>query len=208
MMEGDKLNFFRKVIYERIDKEIEKSQILFEQEKLQKLEEFNKYSKERKANEIAEAKEKFNFKTMELITKAKHESKQKILSFKETLIDDMISSLKNRFEEFTESEGYKEFFLDLVNKTVHFIQEQPVVIYITEKDLDMYGFEVNKLLKGRNIDVVSTDNPIIGGIIIEDKDKNFRIDNSILCVIEDNKDYISLILMEVLDMEVSLFNEE
>jgi parvulin-like peptidyl-prolyl isomerase len=106
MIEEDKLNFFRKVIYERIDTEVKKSQMLFEQEKLQKLEEFNKYSKERKANEIAEAKEKFNFKTMELITKAKHESKQQILSFKETLIDNMISSLKNKFEEFAEGECY------------------------------------------------------------------------------------------------------
>jgi vacuolar-type H+-ATPase subunit E/Vma4 len=207
MIEEDKLNFFRKVIYERIDTEVKKSQMVFEQEKLQKLEEFNKYSKERKANEIAEAKEKFNFKTMELITKAKHESKQQILSFKETLIDKMISSLKNKFEEFAEGEGYKEFFMDLINKTVQFIEEQPAVIYITEKDFDRYRFEVDKLLKGRNITVASTDKPIIGGIIIEDKDKNFRIDNSILCVIEGNKDYISLMLLEALDREVSLFDE-
>jgi len=198
MIEGDKLNFFRKVIYERIDKEVEKSQMLFEQEKLQKLEEFNKYSNERKVNEIAEAKEKFNFKTMELITKAKHGSKQQILSFKETLIDNMISSLKNKFEEFAESEGYKEFFMDLINKTLQFIEEQSAVIYITKKDFDRYGFEVDKLLRGKNITVALTDKPIIGGIIIEDKDKNFRIDNSILCVIEVNKDYISLMLLEAL----------
>jgi vacuolar-type H+-ATPase subunit E/Vma4 len=198
MIEGDKLNFFRKVIYERIDKEVEKSQILFEQEKLQKLEEFNKYSNERKVNEIGEAKEKFNFKTMELITKAKHGSKQQILSFKETLIDNMISSLKNKFEEFAESEGYKDFFMDLINKTLQFIEEQSAVIYITKKDFDRYGFEVDKLLKGKNITVGLTDKPIIGGIIIEDEDKNFRIDNSILCVIEVNKDYISLMLLEAL----------
>lgn len=203
MTNEDKLNFFTKVIYERIDEDIKKSQMLFEQEKAQKLDKFNKYSKQKKASEISETEEKFNFRTMELITKAKHKSKQQILSFKETLIDYMISSLKNKFDEFVESEGYKDFFMDLINKTVQFVERQPANIYITEKDFHRYGFEVNQLLKGSNVAVTSTDKPIIGGVIIEDIDKNFRIDNSILSVIEDNKDYISLILMEALEQEVS-----
>lgn len=207
MIRGDKLNFFTQVIYERIDEEIKKAEILFEQEKLQKLEEFNKYSEGRKVSEIAEAEEKFNFKTTELVAKAKHKSKQEVLSFKETLIDNTIFSLKNKFEEFTESEGYKRFFIDLLNKTIQSVDGQPAIIYITEKDFGRFSSKVNKRLKGRDIAAASTDKPIIGGIIVEDKDKSFRIDNSILSIIEENRDYISLMLMEALEQEVTLFDE-
>ncbi len=204
------MKFFTKIIYEKIDKEIKKASETFDSEKEKQLSDFLKNLEERKIKEVSETEKKAQFKANEIITKEKLASKQEILLLRENLINKVVSTLENNFLKFTETVEYINFLMELIKRSVSYADNEQWLLYVTEKDFQKYNCEINAMLADmnkNNISLYASTLPFIGGIIIEDKNGRFRLDNSFSRLIEDNKAYIGLKISYPLEQVVSLLYE-
>jgi vacuolar-type H+-ATPase subunit E/Vma4 len=209
-MVEDKIVFFAKVIYEKIDEETKKTSETFDSEKEKQLSDFLKSLEDLKIKEVYETEKKAQFKANEIITKEKLASKQEILLLRENLINKVVSALEDKFLKFTETAEYINFLMELIKRSVSQADNELWLLYVTEKDFQKYSSEINEMLTDMNksnISLYASTLPFIGGIILEDKNAKFRLDYSFSRLIEDNKAYIGLKVSYPLEQVVSLLYE-
>lgn len=199
----DKIKLFVKIIYEKIDETKEKEIEEFSKEKELRLEELKQYIETKRIETINESTKKAEIKAAELITSQKIKAHQEILALKQKFIKETIGLLKKRFEGFAQSEGYKDFLLEAIEKNLASLEESEYTVLMTPKDLELYG-EIIKFSgqkQGKVISVAVTKKDVIGGYLIEHKSGKFRIENSFAAKISEFEEYIGLQVMNLLDRE-------
>jgi vacuolar-type H+-ATPase subunit E/Vma4 len=204
---NDKISFFAKIIYEKMDDENKNALDLFKAEKEKQISEFEKSSEEKRNKEIIEVAKKAQFKANEIAANEKSISKQQIMLLRENLIGKTIEALKNEFLNYIETPEYESFLLELVKQIIPTLDEGEYWLYATDKDFRKYKDKINEALVSMHmggIELGTVPLPIIGGIIVEEKNKRFALDNSISSIIEENKPYIGLKVSELLDLEAKL----
>lgn len=149
------------------------------------------------ANDIIEhARKKGEIKRLELISKAKMQTKKESMIAKEKYIGVFIEHLKERIEVFKDTDQYKAYLSHSI-KTLDRLKsyETDFIVYMTESDKDKYGeYVLEQITQGGisrdRLSVEVKEESMIGGIILDSPEKNLRIDLSINAVIEDHKDEI------------------
>jgi V/A-type H+/Na+-transporting ATPase subunit E len=199
----DKVKLFIKIIYEKIDESKEKEFQEFIKEKELRFEELRKYIEDKKLETINESHKRSEVRAAELITSQKIKSHQEILSLKQKFIKETIELLKKNFESFVQSEDYKEFLLELIEKSLTTIDKEEYTLLLSAKDLECYGDMIINIAQrcGKVISIGEAKKAIIGGYLIEHKSGKFRIENSFAAKIREFEEYIGLQVMSLLDRE-------
>jgi V/A-type H+/Na+-transporting ATPase subunit E len=197
----DKIKLFSKIIYEQAQEEKRKEFEKFESERATKIEEKKRIIEKKSKDTITEIQKKARLKASEIVSKEKISAQQQILAVREAFIEETISELKRLLSEFVSSQEYGELLYEQVKSIITTLDRGNYIFYLSQKDKAAYGNHILELLKNIeglfvSIEIAKTD--IIGGIIIEDEGKRYRLDNSFITKLEYYKHYVGLKVMESL----------
>lgn len=191
-----KLTLFSKLLSQELKDEVSKKTMELEKEYEGKIAE-SKYKADKEAADIIDhARKRAEAKKIELISKGKMSSKKETMLTKEKVVVRFMEALVERTRHFTDKPIYKNY----LEHTIEALDElkdykNPLVIYMTEKDLANYkDFVAENLvkigLKADQIKFDKTESDILGGLIIADPTLNMKIDMSMRSIIEESKDRI------------------
>lgn len=133
----------------------------------------------------------------ERISKLEEEQKTNFYSHKEFLLNDMVGEIKNKLEDYTKTEKYKENLKENIENALKELNENPENFTILVKEAD------KNILSYPNIGIM--DDSFIGGFILKAKDGSYQYNRTLLSKIEDNKYEIGRTLYKLFERES--FNE-
>lgn len=197
----DKIKLFSKIIYDEIQQQYSREFENFEKEKVKRLEVENRSINEKKAAVIRETVKRANLSASEIVSREKLNSQQQILALKESLIRELFEILINKMNNFVESQEYDTVLFKQVEEIFNTLDSGEYVLYLTERDVQKYGEKLLQMawgLKKFSIWLQTADKGIIGGVILEEKNKRFRIDNTLFTKLQQQKHFIGLKLTECL----------
>lgn len=194
----DKMKLFSKIVFNKIDEEIKEQYLLFENEREEKLKKEQEKIKYKRENAIKDIERKSNIYKKEMVSKVKIKSQQEILDLKEGMIENILEELKLRLTNYADTEEYKNYLYNQINLIYSEFSHNSLVLYLNKKDMKVYGSEIKSLYFNTDLEVRQMDLDIIGGFILEDKEKRFRIDNSFIRKIHDSKELIGMKVTEAL----------
>lgn len=202
---SDKITFFSKIIYEKIDEESKKNHDVFTADRERRISELKTELEERRKRELSEISKEAEFKASELTARERTESRHQIMLLRESFIEKTIESLKQKFVSFTESPGYGAFLMELAAGATRHLEAGGYVLYMTDSDFGRYGGAVGSSVSARQdcgFELRAGLNKIIGGLVMEDRNRTFMIDNGFSSLIEDSRSYVGLRVTEILGQEV------
>jgi V/A-type H+/Na+-transporting ATPase subunit E len=197
----DKLELFNKLIFDKIytEKKIEIDK--FYKEKEEVLIKEKEKQEEKRIAFINDADKKGRLKENEIVAKEEIVISQKLLALKKELLSETASALKDRIREFTKTEEYKDFLFKLIEQSEEILDDKNYILSLTDQDKEKYGDEIKKQfsekIKG-NIELKSSELDILGGLIIEESEGNYRINNTLLNKLDDTREYAGLLLTDLL----------
>lgn len=194
----DKMKLFSKIVFNKIDEEIKEQYLIFENEREEKLKKEQEKIKYKRENAIKDIDRKSNIYKKEMVSKVKIKSQQEILDLKEDMIENILEELKLRLTNYADTEEYKNYLYNQINLIYSEFSHNSLVLYLNKKDMKVYGSEIKSLYSNTDLEVRQMDLDIIGGFILEDKEKRFRIDNSFIRKIHDSKELIGMKVTEAL----------
>lgn len=198
----DKLDIFRKLIYEEEEEKYKKA-LKDLDEKARHLIENKKLEIEKKKEEMAK-KEALLKETQKnrIISERRQELNSKLLLKRKEILEDLIASLKEKAINFTLTDEYKDAVIKSISEVLLKIDDRDLIITITEEDRKKLESSIFNLAKINNKSISISTVPkskIIGGFIISDKEKTYNIDNSYKTIIEENRYEIGKRLYKALE---------
>lgn len=198
----DKLDIFRKLIYEEEEEKYKKA-LKDLDEKARHLIENKKLEIEKKKEEMAK-KEAILEETQKnrIISERRQELNSKLLLKRKEILEDLIASLKEKAINFTLTDEYKDAVIKSISEVLLKIDDRDLIITITEEDRKKLESSIFNLAKVNNKSISISTVPkskIIGGFIISDKEKTYNIDNSYKTIIEENRYEIGKRLYKALE---------
>ncbi len=201
----DKLDLFRKAVLQKvIDKYDARLESLDEDHK-RALKDFEQTVYEKKEAFVHQMENKAHDESKRMISKAKSQSKSKVLYRRHLLIDELLEAVKDRIHLFVESEIYTMFLKDNLKATLEKFHEfDDVVVELTQHDHQCYGDIIEESLhkagyKTKQIKLISTQEDIIGGFVVYDGARSVRIDFSLAAVISENKRFMGQLVYEIIN---------
>ncbi|WP_125152799.1 V-type ATP synthase subunit E [Clostridium rectalis] len=175
---NDKIKLFSKIVFDKIDGEIEQEIKSFEREKEGIINNEKKKANEYKEKSIGDISRKARVKSNEIISKAKLTRQKEILKLKDDLINEQLESITMKLKEFTKTQDYKKILYSQIEDLNSKYADKKYDVYLNGKDFIEYGEEIKKLLN-ENFSLQKINNDIVGGFILQDKEGTMRIDNSL-----------------------------
>lgn len=197
----DKLELFNKLIFEKIYTEKKVEIDKFNKEKEEYLKKEKEKQEEKRNDFISDMNKKAAIKKNEIIAKEEIGIQQKLLVLKRELLKETMSALQDRIREFAETEDYKDFLFKLIEQSGSILEDKNYFLYLTEQDKEKYGDEIKKELSYKvngNIEIKSSGLDILGGLIIEEAEGSYRINNTLLSKLDDTREYAGLLLTDLL----------
>jgi V/A-type H+-transporting ATPase subunit E len=196
----DKIRLFSKIIYDRIKEEKQVEFDNFEIEKEKKLQELKKELEDMRADELQEASKKAKIKAVEKLSKEKIKFQQRELMLREDMMKEVNHSVKVKISNYVTTADYESLLLKGIKNTLDKLDKNQYNVYLIREDIDKIRESLiqHSVIRNINIDIREADNSILGGFIIEDKEKKFRIDNSLKNKLYDLKGHIGLAISESL----------
>lgn len=199
-----KLSLFSKLLQQDIKAEIGEKIEGMEKEYAEIMSE-HKRKVDKDADDIIEnARKKGEIKRLELISKAKMQTKKQTMLTKEKYIGVFMEHLKARVVAFKTTPEYKKFLENSMSKLDDLRSyDTDFVLYMTKEDQAQYGEYVLTQLEATGISrdkftpAVKEDS-MIGGIILDSPLKKLRIDLSIATLIDDHRDEIVEMLFQAI----------
>lgn len=201
-----KLLLFSKLLNQSMDKKFEEELKELDNQYREKIQK----NKEAVDNEVRSIEEKAKIGTetkyAQSLSKSRVNFKKEVMSLNEKYYKVFMSKFKEKLNSFVKSDEYRMYLSNILTKLNDelFSSEKilSVVIYATEYDFDKYGefirHEIVEKHSDLNIVFKKTDT-IIGGLIVENTENNFKVDMTIDAVLEDNKGYIMQTLFQSLE---------
>jgi len=198
-----KLELFKRVLFENVEGDWSERKKKLEEAMEQRLNEKKKeYEMQIKAV-MDDAKTRAEAKRKNILAAVQVDKDQEIMKKKEELFKDLGESLKAWTRDFVKSDGYKEFLNKNLNQALDLMDGQNLVLILTHRDIDeLGGFIKDKIAQRadkRNIELSENNDDIIGGFILEDREKGIIADFSIKALIDEAKVFMGKLLYERLD---------
>lgn len=200
-IKNDKISFFSKIIYERIDEESQRESEEFKLEKEKQILELKENLEKRRNREIEKAEKKARFKANEIISDENSISKRVHMELAESLIQKTVEAVGDELLKFTETQEYENYLLEMIDQSISNMEGYRYYLYLTEQDLQKYGEKIDEFirLKQRDgIELAVSQKPIIGGFVLEEKEKRFTLDSSLASTVESSRSHIGLKVTRIL----------
>lgn len=200
----DKLELFRKVVLQKVIEEHDERSKRIHADQEQAIQNYEKEAAQRKADFIRQMEQKAQREARRMISKARSDAKNNILATRQTLIDELIASVRDRIHGFAESEIYTVFLKDNIRATLeHFHEFDDVIVELTYRDFNLYADMIEEALRRagytmKNIRLARTDEDIIGGFVVYNGSRTVRIDFSLAAVIADNKRFMGRLVYDII----------
>ncbi|NLU31066.1 MAG: hypothetical protein GXX04_00385 [Clostridiaceae bacterium] len=127
---------------------------------------------------IQEALRKFERKHNEEISKAIVESKEALFNRREEIISSVFANVRKRIEEFAGSSGYPDRMEKELENALRQAGEGKIIVTASAKDMELFSGIRTKL--GEDFDLQESDEDIIGGFLVMNRDKGLVWDHSYL----------------------------
>ena len=197
----DKIGLFSKIIYDKVN-----------EEKKERLEEFNLEAQKRinaekeKIEELTrklklEVVKKANIKANGIVAKERLNKQREVLLLKEHLISDALDNVHERLMDFVNGDEYKAYFIRALQKTLEEIHNGNYYIIVIKRDYERFQSEIEDAVyeqSNRKLKLTISEKDFIGGVMLKDFAGTFKIDNSILSSLQESKEIIGVRVMEVL----------
>lgn len=200
----EKLKVFTKLVLEKVQNEYDERAREIKEKNNKIIQNHKAKLREKSKQIIQDFVKKGEIEKNRMISKAKLDSKKKILNKREELLNKFIANLEKKARQFTYEEEYKNFLENSVDRVLIGLKDKEhICIYVTDKDRDRYGEIMNRLFvkhdfDSQKISIFTLDSEFIGGVIGIDKEESIKIDCTIKTLIEDNKNLIGQMLYEKL----------
>lgn len=198
-----KLSVFSKLLHQSMEIEYDTQMKKLDDEYKKKIEK-SRNETDIKVNKILnKAKTKSDTQLAENNSRSSISLKKESVSVKEKYYNVFMQEIHKSIQEFIKSDKYKKYLssvIDLIFKENKFSNN--LVIYMTNSDAEKYRSIVKDKITDINKNFrlqFKKDNDMIGGIIVEDIDGNYRINMSIQSILEENEPYIINLLYKELD---------
>ncbi|KGK86713.1 V-type ATP synthase subunit E family protein [Clostridium sp. HMP27] len=202
----DKLKLFTKIVFSEIDEQFKKQEEKASSEINEILLKENAKLKNYKEKTIKDIEKKITAKQREKVSKVKMDTQRKLLNIKEEIITETIEEVKKGITEYSSTEEYGSYLLNEIKSLKsNEVLEVPesFILYLSEKDIEKYKEDIEEELKdiSQSFNIKPSKVDIIGGFILEDEDKKFRIDNSLIHKIYELKEEVGTKVMDELNEE-------
>lgn len=192
----EKLSLFSKLLQQDIAHTAQEELRKLEEEYLEKMAIAKEHADKEAQEIIDKALRKAELKKVEILSKSKISTKRDTMLAKERCIERFIEQLAIRINDFLTTKEYKDYLGRIISKSEELKNySNPIVVYTTQKDHDLYLQYIKEQLVDLGIDESNItfdikDNSMIGGLIIEDISDKVRIDLSIATYFEESKTFI------------------
>ncbi|MFA9397375.1 MAG: V-type ATP synthase subunit E [Clostridiaceae bacterium] len=201
----DKLKLFNKMVFEKIQEEKQIEIEEFEKEKEKQIKEELEKLELRKIEYINDMKKKAENKGVEIVAKETMNLNQKKFLIKDEFFKETMKEVRNRIEKFVEENDYKVYLFEEINKALDLIGDKECIVYLSEKDIKRYKDEIQNVISsktGMEMEIKMVSYDILGGLIIEDKNGKYRINNTLVQKVKDVEEYAGLLLTQLMEQEV------
>lgn len=194
----DKIRLFSKIIYDKIKEEKQVEFDSFEEERAVKLAELKVELEAKQSEEIQEAIKRAKIKAVEKISREKIKFQQKELALREDMMRQVMEELKDYINCYTETDEYYQVLLKGIRRTLEELNENQYTLYLTKKDISKVEKSIDEYCKALNINITvkETESTALGGFMLEDNGRKFRIDYSLRSKLNEQKNYIGLRISE------------
>ena len=192
-----KLSTFRKMVWDEEKAKSEKALYDSTQINSSQIDE-KKENLEKDLKKTLESRKSFaQIRGNEKISKLEEEQKTNFYSHKEYLLNDMVGEIKNKLEEYTKTEEYKNSLKENIEKALKELNEDPnnFTILVKEADRDLLDYP----------NLGTMDDRYIGGFILKASDGSYQYNKTYLERIEENQYEIGRTLYKLFERES--FNE-
>ncbi|MBM7870011.1 V/A-type H+-transporting ATPase subunit E [Clostridium pascui] len=199
----DKLKLFTKIVFNEIDEQYKKQEEKNTNEINQIILSENEKVKNYKNKTIRDIEKKITAKQREEISKVKMEMQRKLLNTKEKIIIETIEEVKKGLKEYSSTEEYRDYLLSEIKSLKNHEVPERFILYLSEEDIEKYKEDIQTELQdiSQSFNIKPSRVPIIGGFILEDENKKFRIDNSLIYKIDKLKEVVGAKVMDQLNEE-------
>lgn len=201
----EKLSLFSKLVFQDILNESEKKIKALEEKNAALIEEYRKELIEKSKKITLNMDRKIEQKKSEMLSKAKMEVKQSLLSKKQELLDRILEEQKNKAKEFIHTNEYALFFKKNFEAILSELPEiSGLRIEIMERDREAFQEYIEKAVMDNGyspekISYIEGSKAMIGGIIVSNIEGTLRYDASISSLLEDKKAFIMERMYEELE---------
>jgi len=188
----EKLKLFTKIIYDKIEEEKQVELESLEQERAIKLEELRKSLDKSREEELKEFRKRTKIMAKDLLAEEKAQQKQKEIALYQDMIREVEEGIKQRIIDFVKTEEYKEILINTAKSALKKLAQGAYTIYFKSNDFQVVKEPLAKYCKeiGLNVQLQETEVDIMGGFIIDDSNRKFRIDHTLESKFLDLKDYV------------------
>lgn len=199
----DKLKLFTKIVFNEIDEQYKKQEEKNTNEINQIILKENEKVRNYKDKAIKEIEKKVTAKQRENISKVKMDTQRKLLNLKEEILTETIEEVKKELKEYSGTEQYRDYLLNEIKNLKDQEIPERFILYLSEEDINKYKEDIETELQdiSESFNIKPSKIAIIGGFILEDEDKKFRIDNSLIYKIYKLKEVVGTKVMDELNEE-------
>jgi len=134
---------------------------------------------------IQEAVRRFEREHNEEISKAIVESKEALFSRREEIICSVFEGVRKRLEEYVSGDDYPVRMEKELESALRDAGEGKITVIVNERDLELFGRIRTRL--GAGFDIQASDEDIIGGFLVMNRDRGLVWDHSYLGRLNDER---------------------
>jgi V/A-type H+-transporting ATPase subunit E len=208
----EKLDLFKKLVYQRIAHESEMAVRNVEEENDQKMIVYTQQLEQEAEMLYKEAEKKIDSRRNEMLSVTHMKNKQKMLEKKQALMDGLLQEVRREVALFTTGKQYAAYIKWASEQTLGKVAPgERIYIYMTSQDISSFTDVVADVAVkcGHNresLQFESIDPTIIGGLIVENKSHTLRMNLTLKSTLEDEREWMMKRIYKALE-EVGVASE-
>ncbi len=208
----EKLELFKKLVYQRIAHESEMAVRNVEEENDQKMIVYTQQLEQEAEKLYKEAEKKIDSRRNEMISVTHMKNKQKMLEKKQALIDGLLQEVRREVALFTTSKQYGAYIKWASEQTLEkVVPDERIYIYMTSQDISRFTEVVADVAvkcghSRESLQFEPIDPTIIGGVIVENKSHTLRMNLTLQSTLEDEREWMMKQIYKALE-EVGVASE-
>lgn len=188
----DKLELFRKVVLEKVEKEFEEKLGALEKQNVTKIEEFEVMIQQKSKDYVKGLVDQADYERKMVLSKAKAKVRTMVLQKRQGIVENLLELIKQEAKEFTKTAAYEAYLVDSFKVNIDELKRFKKTIVA----LDVENFDRAKsILEKEFIDAgfakevyvfEAANEELIGGVKFYNDNKTIRIDESFGSLIQEN----------------------
>lgn len=200
---GEKVDFFKKIVLDRIDYEYQALEDSLNQTFQSEVERFKEEAQQKSKNYVDKFVTKAQKEKKLRVLESKRVQKEKILTVKNKLIENIYESVLDKASDFIGTDQYYALMHQLIIKGKSELEDFDLLkIELCEKDYEnrkKVRLIIKKYLGEKPVEFHKTNQDFNGGLIIKDMKEEMKLDLSLKSIILRNKVFIGNQVQQLLE---------